>query len=220
MHPFIKFRNNLLRNGLEYFGLYYGFYEGIVADNEDPDVRLRIKLKCPAVYGNVVFDKWVRPFGIMLGKNLSFYAVPPVGSPVWVAFKNGNPEFPIWSYGWYPENYSPSDAEPNKFVFTTPSGYKLLFDEKDGVIRLYFDENREVYMTSDETTIKSGENTVTMKDKISINFGGVSMFDLLNNFFDTTATSQMLGSAGPYTWDPDVLTKFQEYIVELKKLME
>lgn len=220
MHPFIKFRNNLIRNGLEYFGLYYGFYEGLVSDNEDPENRGRVKLKCPAVYGDVEFPKWALPFGMFSGNKIGFYAIPPVNSPIWVTFKGGNPEFPIYTYGWYPQNYAPDEVEPGKYLFITPAGYKLFFDEKESLIKLYFDENREILMKGDETTITSGENSVTMKEKISINFGGVSMFELLNNLIDTTATSQMLGSAGPYSWSPDALAAFQEYIVELKKLME
>lgn len=220
MHPFIKFRNNLIRNGLEYFGLYYGFYEGIVVENEDPDKRLRLKIKCPAVYGNVVFPKWARPFGIMVGDKLSLYAVPPIGSPVWVSFKGGDPEFPIWTYGWYPESYAPDGAGVNKYLFTTPAGHKLIFDEVDGIVKLYFDGDREISMSHGETILKSGDNIVTMKEKISINFNGVSMFELLKSFMETTSTSQMLGQVGPYNWDPNALIDFQNYIVELEKLME
>jgi len=220
MHPFIKFRNKLIREGLEAFGLYYGFYEGIVSNNEDPEIRGRVKIICPNVYGDVEYPKWALPFGMFSGKGIGSYWIPPNNSPIWATFKNGNPEFPLWTYGWYPKDYAPKDVEPGKFLFTTPAGYKLMFDEVDSLIRLCFDDNRELLIDGEKTVLKSGDNTVTLKEKISIEFGGVSMVDYLNDLTDTIKSGQMLGSAGPYTWSPDAVVKFEQSVLDLKKMME
>lgn len=220
MHPFIKFRNKLLRHGLEAFGLYYGFYEGLVSDNEDPENRGRIKIICPDVYGRDEFPKWVVPFGMFTGKGIGFYAIPVKKSTVWVTFKGGDPEYPIWTYGWYPKNYAPEGLTPAKFLITTPAGYKLTFDEGDGFIRLYFNDDREILMNADETILKSGENTVTLKEKISINFGGVNMVEYLEELTNIVSQSQMVGGAGPYVWSPDALVLFEESVLKLKEMME
>lgn len=220
MHPFIKFRNTLLRKGLEAFGLYYAEYEGLVADNEDPEGRGRIKVYCPAVYGKDPFDKWCHPKGMFTGKATGFYAIPPLKSPVWVSFKGGDPEYPIWTYGWYPKEYAPKELTPTKFQFITPAGYNITFDEENGSVLVYFDENREVLMNKDETILKSGDNKVVLKEKISIQFGGVSMVDYLDALTGIISTGQMVGGAGPYVWSPDALVKFEENVLELKKMME
>lgn len=220
MHPFIKFRNKLLREGLEAFGLYYGFYEGIVADTDDPEKRARIKIKCPAVYGETVFAKWALPFGMFSGTNVGFYAIPPVDSTVWITFKNGNPEFPLWTYGWYPKNKAPEDVEPTKFLFTTPAGYKLLFDESNELISLYLEDGREINMDKEKTEFKSGNNIINLAEKVSINFGGVNMVDYLEGLTNIIKQGIMTGGAGPYVWSPDVIAQFEENIVELKKMME
>ena len=60
-------------------------------------------------------------------------------------------------YGWYPSEYAPKELTPAKFQFITPAGYNITFDEENGSVRIYFDENREVLMSEDETTLKSGD---------------------------------------------------------------
>lgn len=220
MHPFIKFRNNLLRNGLEYFGLYYGLYEGLVSNNADPENRGRIKIICPAVYGDVEFGKWALPFGMFTGKGIGMYAIPTKESPIWVSFKGGNPEFPLWTYGWYPQEYAPKGVEPGKFLLITPAGYKLMLDEVEGLITLYFDDNRELSMSKDETILKSGNNTIVLKEKISINFGSVNMKDHIEELTNLIKGGIMTGGAGPYVWSPDVIAQFELNLVELSKMME
>lgn len=77
--------------------MYLGKYKGIVKDIQDPEQRGRIKVSCPEVLGNLT-SKWALP---CLPPNI--YAVPPVGSWVWVEFEGGRKDSPIWSGCWYPQ---------------------------------------------------------------------------------------------------------------------
>ena len=35
------------------------------------------------------------------GPGAGFVALPPVGAGVWIEFEQGDPDFPIWSGGWW-----------------------------------------------------------------------------------------------------------------------
>lgn len=219
-NPFIKFRNNLVRNGLEYFGLYYSLYEGIVTSNDDPENRLRVKVKCPAVYGNKEFPKWILPYGIFSGNKMGFYAVPPVGSLVWISFRAGNAEFPLWTYGWYAQDQSPEGSEPDVYQMVTPLGYKLEFNEKEETVKLFFDDDRELLFEKDTTTLKSGNNFIKLGNKISIDFSGVSMVDYLETLTKNIINLITIGSPTTQTLDPATKTLLNQSILELKKFME
>ncbi len=237
MHPFIKFRNKLLRYGLEAFGLYYATYEGVVTNIDDPENRARIKIKCPAVYGSAEYPKWVLPLGMFVGKGIGFYALPQVGDNVWITFKNGNPEFPIWTYGWYPQKTAHEEAEPGKFLFSTPAGYKLLFDEKEGKIQLYFDEKtqmvfdknkvhlfrdgKELNFTKDEVKLNFDSSELKLsKNKLEVNVNGVNLMSFLETVMNISKDGIMVGSAGPYKWSPATLALYEKHIIELKKFMK
>lgn len=237
MHPFIKFRNTLMRKGLEAFGLFYGSYEGIVAYNEDPENRGRIKLKCPAAYGNNIFDKWALPKGMPLGKKIGLYFIPNPGDNVWVEFKNGNPEFPLWTYGWYAKDIDKNEAEPGKFLFFSKSGYKLLLDEINSKIRLYFNDKTELVLTEDKIHLFRDGKELTLdkdkvklnfdnsellltKDKLAVNVNGVNLMEFIETLINIFGDGQMVGSAGPYVWNPATLLLVEKHIVELKKFMK
>lgn len=87
--------------GIEAAGRYYGVYHGIVSDNNDPEKRGRLKLKIPSVFDDDVFDKWVYGKSIYNGDDIGIFAIPTIGSGVFVTFMNGDPELPIWEMGWF-----------------------------------------------------------------------------------------------------------------------
>lgn len=77
--------------------MYFGKYRGIVKDTQDPEKRGRVKVSCPEVLGGQT-SKWALP---CLPPN--YFAVPPVGSWVWVEFEGGRKDSPIWTGCWYPQ---------------------------------------------------------------------------------------------------------------------
>lgn len=75
---------------------FYGKYRGSVTDNNDPLQMGRIRVTVPDVSA-VNESSWAMPAAVVAGKQMGTYAVPLVGSGVWVEFEQGDPDFPIWS---------------------------------------------------------------------------------------------------------------------------
>lgn len=202
---FGEFIKTLINEGLEYFNLYYSDYEGHVADSDDPENRGRIKVSCPAIYGNNVPDIWALPKGMFSGKNIGFYAMPQKGDPVWISFRKGNAKFPIWQYGWIPKDYAPEKAAKDVYIFQTPKGYKLVYDEKDGEILVWHSE----------------KNYIRIKDKISIYAGGENMFDTITKLLDALLIDQnILTTQGPGEFNPATKLKLKEVKEQISKLLE
>src|SRR2546427_1710363 len=74
---------------------YFGKYRGTVSDNDDPTARGRIKLKVPAILGDL--EVWAMPCVPYAGDQVGFYSLPPAGAAVWVEFEGGDPSYAIWA---------------------------------------------------------------------------------------------------------------------------
>ena len=121
MNNFNEFKKNLIDKGLEYFGLYYGLYRGVVADNEDPKFQGRLKLRVPQFYRDTVPDYWAWGKGQAAGRNGGINWLPEVGDTVWVSFQNGDKRFPVWEYGWWTIDSLPERAKKNPQKISTMS---------------------------------------------------------------------------------------------------
>lgn len=74
---------------------YYGKYRGTVINNVDPMQIARIQVLVPDVSG-LAPTTWALPCTPYGGINAGMFAVPAVGSGVWVEFEQGDPDYPIW----------------------------------------------------------------------------------------------------------------------------
>jgi len=220
MNPFLEFRENIQKHGLEYYGMFYGNYKGTVEDNNDPDIRGRLIVKCPAVYGDKAFKKWALPKGMFTGKGIGIYGIPQVGDPVWVEFENGMPEYPIWNYGWIPKDYAPKDAEIGKYLITTPKGYRFLLDEVNELIELRFDDSISITANKDKVLIKFGDNNVEISDKISINFGGKNFKTILDSWLDSLIQAVITTPSGPGNFAPNTVTQLNQAKTDINTLMK
>ncbi|MEP6781476.1 MAG: phage baseplate assembly protein V [Gemmatimonadaceae bacterium] len=79
---------------------YYGKYRGMVINNIDPMQIGRIMVQVPDVLGPIP-SSWAMPCFPVTGKQMGFWAIPQIGTGVWVEFEGGNPDYPIWSGAWY-----------------------------------------------------------------------------------------------------------------------
>ena len=79
---------------------FYGKYRGTVVNNIDPEMLGRIQAIVPAV-SNVAPTSWAMPCVPIAGKQEGIFAVPQIGSGVWIEFESGDPDKPIWVGGFW-----------------------------------------------------------------------------------------------------------------------
>ena len=75
---------------------FFGKYRGMVIDNVDPMQTGRLMVQVPDVAG-LIPGSWALPCFPFTGQQMGFWALPQIGSGVWVEFEQGNPDHPIWS---------------------------------------------------------------------------------------------------------------------------
>jgi hypothetical protein len=74
---------------------FLGKYRGKVVNNIDPLMLGRLIVLVPDVSEFPL--SWAMPCMPYAGKNVGFFAVPPIAANVWVEFEGGDPTFPIWT---------------------------------------------------------------------------------------------------------------------------
>jgi uncharacterized protein involved in type VI secretion and phage assembly len=79
---------------------YYGKYRGTVLNNVDPLQIGRILVMVPDVSA-LLPTSWALPCVPIAGKQMGAFFVPQVGAGVWVEFEQGDPDYPIWTGGFW-----------------------------------------------------------------------------------------------------------------------
>jgi hypothetical protein len=79
---------------------FYGKYRGIVIDNVDPEQIGRVLVQVSAVMGEIP-SSWAMPCVPAAGIQAGCFVLPPIGSQVWVEFEQGDPDYPIWTGGFW-----------------------------------------------------------------------------------------------------------------------
>jgi uncharacterized protein involved in type VI secretion and phage assembly len=79
---------------------YYGKYRGTVLNNIDPLQIGRILVMVPDVSA-LLPTSWALPCVPIAGKQMGTFMVPQVGAGVWVEFEQGDPDYPIWTGGFW-----------------------------------------------------------------------------------------------------------------------
>ncbi|HEX4292990.1 MAG TPA: phage baseplate assembly protein V [Rhizomicrobium sp.] len=78
----------------------WGKYRGMVMNNIDPMQLGRLMVQVPDATG-LLPSTWAMPCLPMAGKQSGIWALPQVGSGVWVEFEQGDIDYPIWTGCWY-----------------------------------------------------------------------------------------------------------------------
>lgn len=92
-------------------GRLYGKYRGKVVENNDPERRGQLKVRCPVLDG---LEVWAMPCVPYAGRNRGMLFLPEVDTQVWVEFEAGDPSIPIWSGCFWGENdLAPVDHAPH-----------------------------------------------------------------------------------------------------------
>ena len=162
---------------------FYGKYRGKVVFNKDPLNLGRIQVEVPSVYGSGT-NNWAMPCTPYGGKDFGWFAIPTVGSNIWVEFEGGDPDYPIWVGCFWGEDQLPQAArveEPDKVqVFRTPYGITLTLSnlgENKGLtlvvedptverkLKMVFNADGIELNNQDETTIKIKADIIELKNK-------------------------------------------------------
>ena len=132
---------------------FFGKYQGFVADNADPQKRGRLRLQIPEVLGPTVLSGWAEPcFAYGGGPDFGQFSIPPVcvasdgrsyTTGVWVEFRGGDPQYPIWVGTFFgaPSGDSEApgdDAAPDVdvHVMRSHAGHGLVMVDTQGAERL------------------------------------------------------------------------------------
>lgn len=86
---------------------YYGIYQGIVTDINDPDKRGRLKMKCPDVLGGDTVSAWADPMIPVAYDYGGDFCMPQVEEAVWCMFIAGDANRPVWLGGWWQKSMTP-----------------------------------------------------------------------------------------------------------------
>jgi uncharacterized protein involved in type VI secretion and phage assembly len=76
-------------------GKFLGKFRATVLNNIDPLQIGRLLVVVPDVTG-IIPTTWAMPCVPLAGIQTGFYALPLIGSGVWVEFEQGDPDYPIW----------------------------------------------------------------------------------------------------------------------------
>lgn len=79
---------------------YFGKYRGMVINNIDPLQMGRIMAQVPDV-SSVIPTTWATPCVPITGVQSGMFVMPAIGSGVWIEYEQGDPDYPIWSGGFW-----------------------------------------------------------------------------------------------------------------------
>jgi hypothetical protein len=85
---------------------HYGKFRGKVVNNIDPLQQGRIIPLVPTI--SELPLSWALPCMPYAGKNVGFFALPPIGANVWIEFESGDPNDPIWTGAFWAKGETPA----------------------------------------------------------------------------------------------------------------
>jgi hypothetical protein len=170
---------------------YFGKYRGFVVDNADPQLRGRLRVQVPSIFGPDVVTGWAlpcAPYGGAVDQGLFF--VPEVEAGVWVEFEAGNLEYPVWVGTFWAQPGGKSEVpKPNKVdgteetdvqnpptrkIIKTLTGHTIQLEDKDGEEMLLVVEAKNshvVVMNKDGVKLTEG----TKKHVVSFDKDGIKV---------------------------------------------
>lgn len=94
---------------------FFGKYRGKVEMNLDPLGVGRVQVSVADVMGDGSLA-WAMPCLPGAGPGVGIFTIPPVGANVWVEFERGDPDYPIWSGGFWDTGDTPASMGPTQSV--------------------------------------------------------------------------------------------------------
>jgi uncharacterized protein involved in type VI secretion and phage assembly len=114
---------------------------------------------------------------------MGFFALPDVGTGVWIEFEHGDPDYPIWAGCWWGSlAESPTEllAPPyQKVLMKTKGGHSIVLDDTPGVggITLETSTGAKISITGlgIEITTGQGGTIKLMGPQVSVNNGALEV---------------------------------------------
>lgn len=135
---------------------HFGKYRGTVTDNADPTKRARLKVRVPAVLGDL--EVWAMPCVPYAGDKVGFYLLPEPQTGVWVEFEAGDPSYPIWTGFFWGDDQLPEEATGAAKKVIRTAKTTLTFDDDTPNIHAFVDDAGDVTI-GDEVVLKRDQAT-------------------------------------------------------------
>ena len=162
---------------------YFGKYRATVLNNLDVQNQGRIQVQLGDRYGPFP-STWALPCLPLAGQaSASIVSLPAVGSMVWIEFEAGDPDFPIWSGGFWPDPagfpmvalVGATPANPNIHLQTSMGTTVTLSDNPMQQVRIKTASGAMISIGGTGVIISNGQGaTIAMTGKsVIINEGAL-----------------------------------------------
>jgi len=167
---------------------FYGKYRGKVVSNLDPLQLGRIQVAVAAVPG---ISNWAMPCVPYAGMQAGIYAIPQIGTNVWIEFEAGDPDHPIWAGCFWggatavPPDLPPAEAVgmvatiPHIAMYTTPLNGVLISSVPAMGIKLQTVSGAMIMISDAGIVLSNGKGaTVSLVGKtIDFNLGALTILN-------------------------------------------
>ena len=165
----MSMENELLQQLLTWVrNRYFGMYRGTVTDNADATSRGRLKVRVPAVLGDL--EVWAMPCVPYAGNQVGFYSLPDTDTGVWVEFEAGDPSYPIWSGCFWGDDELPDESDADIKIWKTDS-LTLRMHDGDDELKMETTNGAKVTLT-DEIKSEKGSSTHTVSSSNVVSESG------------------------------------------------
>jgi len=144
----------------------------------------RLSVTVPDV-SNVQTSTWAMPSAALAGSQSGLYAIPPVGSNVWVEFEQGNSDYPVWSGCFWgsgsevPPSATSAPAGTQCIVLQSVGGNYLMISDtpgSSGGILLKSSSGASIAINDSGITITNGQATIVLNGpSVNVNNGALQV---------------------------------------------
>jgi phage baseplate assembly protein V len=184
---------------------YYGVYEALVSDVNDPAKEGRVKIKMPW-FDPELETEWCRVRQFYAGNGYGAFYVPERGDEVLIAFIKGSMSAPVILGGLYNGNDKPPshrDDQTDQKMLRTKAGHEFLLDDSPGKerVRITTKGGHEFDLSDADkkvTVTTTGGNSVTLEDaggKITVETSGGQSITMTSGTITLSAPSIVLSGS-------------------------